>query len=472
MIFFVSLFFLIWIFIEIFSNNGYLYKITLTFILLYWQAYGFESLLLGELVASEETKLYGGILYLIFIFSFLISAKFARKKISLKNNIFKNYQIFISTNHRISFYKAVIVICSLLALLFYLVSYDFDLFGLFNQIANNTRVERYGLNKQGKLLPYSIPFICACSSYFLLLSEKIITLKSKLSIIFLFITSPVTISYLIEGDRTSILRIGIIYIVTYFPNYKNFWFLNNYKISKFKLKNLFNKLILLISVILIFIVIGTSRGIWFKDPNYDRGAINRFIKLPGALGSSVSPLITSDYIIPIAEFRSVNFTLDYGIENLEKIRSQRNRTFMFNNLISYPMPTYIYRFIFGTNKPLSMSKRIANNVAFDIESKKTLGFGLSPVAEGYINNGVLGVIFIGLLLGFFIARIDLFINIYSGLISIPRLIIIVWAGIGPLIMRIGLGSIYNYLFLTSLFLILSLIIYKFIFQIKDLNKIS
>ena len=87
------------------------------------------------------------------------------------------------------------------------------------------------------------------------------------------------------------MRVGIIYIVANFPNYKNFWFLKNFIISKYKLKNLLNKLILFLSVMLIFIVIGTSRGIWFKDPSYDRGAINRFIKLPGALGSSVSPLI-------------------------------------------------------------------------------------------------------------------------------------------------------------------------------------
>ena len=106
---------------------------------------------------------------------------------------------------------------------------------------------------------------------------------------------------------------------------------------------------------------------------------------------------------------------------------------MYNNLLAFPMPTYIYRSILGKCS-LSMSKRIANDVAIDIESKK-LGLVVPSCRRIYKLRNI-RVIFIGLLLGFFIARMDFLINIFGGLINIPRLIIVIWAGIGPLIMRL------------------------------------
>ena len=87
------------------------------------------------------------------------------------------------------------------------------------------------------------------------------------------------------------------------------------------------------------------------------------------------------------------------------------------------------------------------------------GFGLSPVAEGFIKLGYFGVFFIGLVYGLSIGLLQTLYNKISlENISLIDIVILNTLGIVPLIMRSGSAGIYNWIFSSSFVILLPLLI--------------
>ena len=147
--------------------------------------------------------------------------------------------------------------------------------------------------------------------------------------------------------------------------------------------------------------------------------------------------------------------------------------FTWDKIIFYPLPTYVYKLLFNEKKPPNIGDAIAidtKNQLYGKEHKIKLGFGLSPVAEGFINLGYLGVFFIGLIYGLSIGLIQTLYNKISlERISLIDIVVLNTLGIIPLIMRSGTAGIYNWIFSIIFVLLLPLIIID-IFQLKKFKS--
>ena len=136
----------------------------------------------------------------------------------------------------------------------------------------------------------------------------------------------------------------------------------------------------------------------------------------------------------------------------------------------HPLPTYVYKGIFNEKPPnigrligLETKKKIIND-------DENIGFGLSPVAEGYVNFGYLGVCIIGVFDGLSVGFLQFFYNKISlERINLLDIFVINILGIVPLIMRTGSAGIYNYIFSTSFAILLPLLIID-IFQRKNFRN--
>ena len=102
------------------------------------------------------------------------------------------------------------------------------------------------------------------------------------------------------------------------------------------------------------------------------------------------------------------------------------------------------------------------------ENNYKLGLGLSPIAEGYINFGYIGVFITGLIYGLAIGILQsLYNKISIDKISLIDLFVLNTLGIVPLIMRAGTAGIYNWIFSTSFVILLPLLLLE-IFQQRKL----
>ena len=111
------------------------------------------------------------------------------------------------------------------------------------------------------------------------------------------------------------------------------------------------------------------------------------------------------------------------------------------------------------------------NYVYGKEKNTKLGFGLSPIAEGYFNLGMFGIAFTGFIYGISIGILQNYYNkITLNKINIFDLIILNSISIVPLMMRSGTAGIYNWIFSTSF--ILFVIIFFIEFLIISYNKIK
>ena len=180
--------------------------------------------------------------------------------------------------------------------------------------------------------------------------------------------------------------------------------------------------------------------------------------------------------LPIAEFRGVNYTIDFALARDLLSIEKTNKMFTWDKLIFYPLPTYIYKEIFNENKPINIGDAIGNEAKNYLYGKEynnqKLGFGLSPIAEGYINFGYIGVFITGLIYGLAIGILQSFYNKISiDKISLIDLFVLNTLGIVPLIMRAGTAGIYNWIFSTSFVILLPLLLLE-IFQQRKLIQIT
>ena len=105
---------------------------------------------------------------------------------------------------------------------------------------------------------------------------------------------------------------------------------------------------------------------------------------------------------------------------------------------------------------------------YGINHNRKIGYGLSPVAEGYINTGTLGVFLIGIVYGFSIRFLQENYNkiTMSGL-HFKDICILNSISVVPLMMRSGSLGIYNWI-LSTAFIILIPIFIIFLFKKKKL----
>ena len=150
--------------------------------------------------------------------------------------------------------------------------------------------------------------------------------------------------------------------------------------------------------------------------------------------------------------------------------------FTWDKLIFYPLPRNVYKSIFNEKKPINIGDAIGSETKNYLYGKKNnnlkLGFGLSPIAEGYINFGYIGVFITGLIYGLAIGILQsLYNKISIDKISLIDLFVLNTLGIVPLIMRAGTAGIYNWIFSTSFVILLPLLLLE-IFQQRRLIQIT
>ena len=167
-------------------------------------------------------------------------------------------------------------------------------------------------------------------------------------------------------------------------------------------------------------------------------------------------------IIPTAEFRGVNYTIDFALARNYLTIEKTKGIFTWERFIFYPLPTYVYKIIFNEKKPLNIGAAIGletKNYIYGKENNRKLGFALSPIAEGIINFGVIGVFFTGFIYGISIGFLQSFYNKISlDKIYFLDIIVLNTLGIVPLIMRAGSAGIYNWIFSSSFVILLPLLL--------------
>ena len=436
----------------------------------YWAAYPFDKLELGPTGLSiyqriDYLKEIGIYLYAIFGFAFLIGALIIRKnnypkikfysKINSENNL-----IFIS------------IFLGALGLLCFSYTYNFDINQYISLTLGLARGERMSLiSNSNNALPYSIFFIPSVTTL-LIWIKKTISNKSFLNLFFaaisFLINIPILLSYFFEGDRSALIKFIAILIFTLgltkksSENKKE----KNYLITKkgFNKKVLINRIKIII-IVLTFVsfltFIELSRGNGWRNTSQIFTTISRRYKSKN---------------LPIAEFRGVNYTIDFALARDLLSIEKTNKMFTWDKLIFYPLPRNVYKSILNEKKPINIGDAIGSETKNYLYGKKyknhKFGFGLSPIAEGYINFGYIGVFITGLIYGLAIGILQSFYNKISiDKISLIDIFVLNTLGIVPLIMRAGTAGIYNWIFSTSFVILLPLLLLE-IFQQRKLIQIN
>ncbi len=439
-------------------------------IISYWAAYPLDKLELGPTGLSiyqriDSLKYIGIYLYAIFSFAFLIGILIIKKIDYKKINLYQQ----INSGSNLIF---VSIFLGALGILCFSYTYNFDIKQYISLTLGISRGERMSLISSAKnALPYSIFFIPSVTTLLIWL-KKFGSKKSFLnlllaSIVFL-INSPILISYIIEGDRSSLIKVITISFFTLSLTNSSIEKISkiNYLITKKGLnkKVLINRIkIIIITTILVsvFTFIGLARGNgWGNTPKVFNSLSRKF----------------KSKNLPIAEFRGVNYTIDFALARDILTIEKTEKMFTWDKLIFYPLPRNVYKSVFNEKKPINIGDAIGSETKNYLYGKKyknhKFGFGLSPIAEGYINFGYFGVFITGLIYGLAIEILQSFYNKISlDKISLIDIFVLNTLGIVPLIMRAGTAGIYNWIFSTSFVMLLPLLIFE-VFQKTKLIKIS
>ena len=429
----------------------------------YWFSYPIETSDVTKYVIENINafKNEGIYLYAIFGFAFLLGV-FICTKCKFKKLEF--YPI-INTEKNLLFTS---IFLGFLGLLCFSYTHNFNSLDYLNSIQNFSRAERLSLlNTSRNALPYSIFFLPSVSTLFIFIKNfglKKSTSKIFFIILILLINSPIFFSYLIEGDRTSLIKlfIPVIFILglgksSVETKNKKHLLIENFKINKKVLLNRIKITLILITLFFILTFIGLGRENSWKDTS--------------RIFTSISERYKNKQL-PVAEFRQVNYTIDYVLARDSLNIDKTDNMFTWDKFIFYPLPTYVYKSIFNEKKPPNIGRVIAletKNIKYGEKDNRKLGFGLSPIAEGYINFGYLGVFITGIVYGLAVGILQIFYNKISlERINLLDIFIINTLGIVPLIMRIGSAGIYNWIFSTSFVILLPLLIID-IFRRKKLQ---
>jgi len=276
---------------------------------------------------------------------------------------------------------------------------------------------------------------------------------------------PILFSYLIEGDRTALIKFIVVVFFTIkltktsiYETNKNIYLIEKYKLNKKVLINRIKIFFIFISLFCLLVFIGLGRSNGWRET------------------SKILINLSEQYenkMLPTPEFRSVNFTIDFALARDYLTNQKTEKMFTWDRLIFYPLPTYVYKGIFKEKKPPNVGDAIgleAKNYIFGPNIKTKWGFGLSPIAEGWINFKYLGIIFIGLTYGLSIGILQFFYNKISlDRLNLFDIFVLNTLGIVPLIMRSGSAGIYNWIFSTSFVMLLPVLLIT-IFQIKNNKK--
>ena len=398
-------------------------------------------------------------LFAIFGFSFLLGVFIIFK---LKFKKFKFSPKIITTNNL--FFISLFL--GLIGLLCFSYTYNFDIKQYLFLTSNLSRPERTSLlSKATNALPYSIFFIPSITT--LILAIKKVGLNNSffkflLSIFISLINAPILFSYIIEGDRSALIKLLVVIFfalgLTNFPidsTTKKVYLIENLRINKKVLINRIKIIILLIALFFMLTLIAINRNNDWRNSPRIFSNITKFSN---------------------AEFRHVNYSIDFALVRNELGITKTKKMFTWDKIIFYPLPTYVYKGIFNEKKPPNVGAAIGNetkNYVYGVGSEregKEMGISLSPIAEGYINLGYFGVFFIGLFYGLAIGILQFFYNKISlDKISLLDIILLNTLGIVPLIMRSGSAGMYNWIFSSSFVILLPLLIID-IYQRKNFKN--
>ena len=447
-------------------------------LIIYWATYPLERLSVGDdqygflYQTINGIKERGIFLYAIFGFTFLLGV-FTITKINPKKFI-----IFPTINSKNNLFF-VSIFLGLLGLFCFSYTYNFNILKYLdltlgidpNGLVKLSRSERMSLLSTAKnALPYSIFFIPSITT--LIISVKKFGLK-KLNNIFIsflifLINIPILFSYIIEGDRTSIIKfLSVVFFTilltksSVYETNKNSYLIKNYRLNKKVLINRIKILTILFSLFCLLIFIGLGRGNGWKST------------------SRILTNLSKQYenkILPTAEFRSVNYSIDFALARDYLSNQKVEKMFTWDKLIFYPLPTYVYKGIFKEKKPPNIGDAIGlenKNYVYGHKDNRKLGFGLSPIAEGWINFKYLGVSITGLIYGISIGLLQSVYNKISlDKINLLDIFILNSLGIVPLIMRVGTAGIYNWIFSTSFVIFLPILLISILQRKKYLRNIK
>ena len=431
----------------------------------YWAFYPLENLKIGKDMYQtiNGIKEIGIYMYLAFGLSFLVGVF-----IIIRKNI-KKIKLYPRINSKNNlFFISISLAC--LGLICFSYTYGFDIKTYFQYAFTMTRSQRMEILSTSKnALPYSIFFIPSITTLLIGIKKYgfVRSYSNFIIILIIFLLNvPIFISYFIEGDRSSIIKLITTALFTLgLSNFsiesldKNSFLIENFRLNKNILFNRIKYLLILFIFFSFLLLIGIGRG-----NNWKNGPII-FNKLLA---------IRETKELPSAEFRANNFTIDFALARKYLNIEETKTMFTWDKLIFYPLPTYVYKRIFNEKKPLNIGDAIGletKEYVYGKEYKRKIGFGLSPIAEGLINFGIIGVIFTGFIYGIAIGLLQSFYNKISlNNIDLLDIIILNTLGIVPLMMRAGSAGIYNWIFSSSFVILLPLLIIE-VFNRKNYQEI-
>jgi hypothetical protein len=248
---------------------------------------------------------------------------------------------------------------------------------------------------------------------------------------------PILLLWLGEGERSSLMHIGIIAVVLF-----------NFIYKRVKLK--FWHISILTVFFLTFSVLGHYRY-WLTRAI----ANNDITELQKGLGH-----IKPHWFFP-AEFSAINFSLTGSIFLDQPARL--GETYAGSLYQAVP------RFLYGTaSKPKALSQEFGTEIRQLTEFPQNFGVGMSPLAEGFINFDILGIVFTiflwGLIINNFNRKIMSTTNPYE---------VIFFSTMAPLawfFFRLPFSTVLNY-FIRNLFIMVFLYLLFKVIQFMRENLI-
>ena len=379
--------------------------------------------------------------FLLLIFIYILLTKpltFSHENIKIKS---KNY-----------FYS--------MSLLLLIIGYFFLFFNYYRIFifGDNIDIEFFSRINRNYLLsslPFNFPYTNFLFLSFVLLFFSEINIKQnyKTFIIKIIPYIPIIIFYLIDGERSSIIKIIL-----------SLFFILPFIYPRIKKRINFKFILITILLFIFFSFIGNIRSslhiaLYSKDFSF---VSDRILQLR---------LIN---IIP-KEFSSTRFTIDYAVfNNISKRNNRDNLIPLYGTYLQsleYFFPRSFYKFI-GINKTQSISDTFGSEYAELIGRERNLSFGMSGLGEAIFNFGFFGILLFGAIV---LSVIDLIKKNLEKRQTIRSILTISILSPVPLFLfRNSFVSSANYLFqcliiISSLFL-LQYIIKKFIFYIKNYEQ--
>ncbi len=423
--------------------NANLFNISSFTLLCYWVAYPIDKLNVGGIFqAIDGITKKGLFLYSIFGLSFLLGFYLFPK---FKIPYLKIYNNYITLNNL----YFIAIFSSIFGFITFLYAYDFSLIKYFDSVFYLARSERMAIiSSSNKVLPYSIASIPSIGLFCLIIKhpnyKKFISQNFGL-ILIIFFNIPILFSYIYEGDRTSLIK--LITIIFFALNINNKTknnsrlFLKKFRINRIILYKRLKLFFIILIAIFLLIFIGLARGNGWRNISLFKNNI---------------VYAYQNKKFPTPEFRAVNFTIDYAIARDYLSIKKVDKMFTLERGIFYPLPTYVYKKLFNEKKPMNIGDSIGKEIKdyiYGINHERKIGYGLSPVAEGYINKGKTGIFLIGIIYGFSIRFLQENYNkISMKRLSFTDLCILNSISVTPLIMRSGSLGIYNWILSTTFIL--------------------